>query len=249
MILEKDLFTKSRLDQLKYNPDLLSTEQWGKYCCVPLDIPRYDYPELVDWYFTLAKPISKLKPDVANQSYGVSSFDSVDVFVRGKIQNSVWSVNPQHDFLTLFPQVVERLYKDFPFKNINRLNIWSSNRRISYHRDQTEFVDYPGSFRIMLHDNNPVQTLNLGEVLPDASANEAFRKFFIPRLSDTNSFVWNNLRTKHGSFFLPSFRKILLIIKYDLDVEKYHELMERSVNKYRDNILISKKMLGDFVHE
>lgn len=250
MILEKTVFTERRLAQLKYNPDLFSTEQWGKYCYVPLDIPRYDYPKLVDWYFDRAKTIYKLKSDIANPDYGMTNFDSVDVFVKGKIEDHIWTTNPQQDFLTMFPEVLARMYKDFPFKSIDRLNIWSSNRAVRFHRDHTKFVDYPSSFRIMLYDSNPIDTLSLAERVPDQEDEELFYKFPIAKLPDTNSFVWNNLRTKHGSFFIPSFRKIILIIdKYELDVDRYHELMERSVNKYKNNLMTSKKMLGDFVYE
>jgi hypothetical protein len=225
-MLEKDVFTERRLDQLRYNPDLLGTEQWGKYCYVPLDIPRYDYPELVDWYFDRAKPIYKLKSDIANPDYGMTNFDSVDVFVNGKIEDHIWTTNPQQDFLTVFPEVLARLYKDFPFKSIDRLNIWSSHRGVRFHRDHTKFVDYPSSFRIMLYDSNPIQTLGLSEQLPDQPEETLFYKFPIPKLPDTNSFVWNNLRVKHGSFFIQQFRKIILIIdKYELDVDRYHDLI------------------------
>lgn len=247
-MLEKDVFTARRLEQLKYNPDLLSTEQWGKYCYVPLDIPRYDYPDLVNWYFERATPIYKLKSDIANPEYGMTNFDSVDVFVKGKIEDHIWSTNPQQDFLTLFPDVLERIKQDFPFKSIDRLNIWSSNRGVRFHRDHTKFVDYPSSFRIMLYDSNPIETLSLSEQLPDQEEEGLFYKFPIPKLSDTNSFVWNNLRTKHGSFFIPTFRKIILIVdKYELDVDRYHDLMERSVKRYQNNLMMSNRPLSDFV--
>jgi hypothetical protein len=248
-MLEKDIFTDRRLDQLKCNPELLSTEKWGKYCCVPLDIPRYEYPELVKWYFEKAKPIYKLKSDIANPEYGMTNFDSVDVFVTGKIENHIWTVNPQQDFLKLFPEVLERILKDFPFKSVDRINLWSSHKGVRFHRDHTKFIDYPSSFRIMLYDTNPVQTLGLAERLPDQPDTDSFLKFPVPRIADTNSVVWNNLRIKHGSFFIQSFRKIILIIdKYELDVDRYHDLMERSINKYQKELIISNNSLTDFVN-
>jgi hypothetical protein len=249
MTLEKDFFTNKRLEQLKYNPELLDTEQWGKYCCVPLDIPRYDYPEFVKWYFERAKTIYKLKSDVANSQYGMSNFDAVDVFLTSKIEDHIWTVNPQQDFLTLFPEILERIYQDFPVKSIGRLSFWSSHRGVRFHRDHTKFIDYPSSFRIMLYDTNPVQTLKLAECLPDHPEDEELIKIPIPRLAETNSVAWNNLRTKHGSFFIEPFRKIIIIIdRYELDVERYHDLMERSVKKYNEHLLISDRKLNDFIH-
>jgi hypothetical protein len=247
-MLEKDLFTSKRLEQLKYNPELLSTECWGKYSCVPLDIPRYNYPELVNWYFDKAKPIFKLKSDIANSEYGMSNFNSVDVFVTDKVEEHIWSINPQQEFLTLFPEVLERILKDFPIKSIRKFVLWSSHKNVRFHRDHTKFVDYPGSFRIMLYDENPIQTLSLDECLPDQPSS-LLNQFDIPRLADTNSVAWNNLRVKHGSFFLQNFRKIILIIDwYELDVDRYHDLIERSVNKYKNSLMISNKNLNNFVN-
>lgn len=252
-MLEKDVFSTRRLEQLKYNPDLITTERWGNNCFVPLDIPRYDYPELVSWYFERAKPVYKLKSDIANSEYGFSNFDSVDVFIDDKIEDHVWSINPQQEFLSRFPNIVERIYKDFPLKSIRKFILWSSIKPVRFHRDHTKFVDYPGAFRIMLYDNNPIQTLRLAECLPDQYKEREIEEkevytFSLPRLPDTNSFAWNNLRVKHGSFFIKNFRKIILILDfYELDIKRYHDLMERSVKKYHEHLMISQKPLSNFV--
>jgi hypothetical protein len=249
MTVEKDFFTSKRSEQLKHNPELIETEKWGQYCCVPLDIPRYEYPEIVEWYFERATPIHKLKPDIASPGYGVNTFDSVDIFLNSDIENHIWSINPQQEFLTLFPNILDRILQDFPIKTVDRLSFWSSRQKVKYHRDHTKFIDYPSSFRILLYDANPIQTLKLTECLPDQKVLPTSSKFPIPRLADTNSVVWNNLRTQHGSTFIPSFRKIILILdRYTLDVERYHELMERSVKKYNDHLMISDRNLNDFIH-
>lgn len=253
-MLEKDVFTERRLDQLKYNPELIDVEQWGKYCYVPLDIPLYNYPNFVSWYFEKAQTIYKLKSDIANPEYGMTNFDSVDVFLDSKVQDHIWSTNPQQDFLKLFPDIVDRIYNDFPVKSIGRLNIWSSHKDVRFHRDHTKFVDYPSSFRIMMYDVNPIQTLSLIECLPDQYEEREFKekdiyKFVLPNTLDTNSFAWNNLRVKHGSFFIQNFRKIILIIDiYELDIQRYHDLLEKSVKKYHNHLMISNRNLNDFVN-
>ena len=248
MTSEKDVFSARRLEQLNYNPELITTEQWGNNCFVPLDIPRYDYPELVSWYFERAKPVYKLKSDIANSDYGMTNFDSIDIFIEDQIQDHIWSINPQQEFLSQFPEIVERIYKDFPFKSIRKFNLWSSIKGVRFHRDHTKFVDYPSSFRIMLYDQNPIPTLQLSECLPDHS-HDPRTEFPVSKIADTNSFVWNNLRVKHGSFFIPNFRKIILILDwYELDVDKYNALMQRSVEKYKNYIMHSKKNLNDFIN-
>ena len=62
----------------------------------------------------------------------------------------------------------------------------------------------------MIHDDNPSPTLHIEEFKPDTNIPEPNTKKYIPNLEDTNSFVWNNLRTRHGSDFHPGNRKILL---------------------------------------
>jgi hypothetical protein len=247
-MLEKNTFTDKRLEQLRFKPELIDVERWGEYCYIPLDIPRYDYPELVSWYFDRAKTIYKLKSDIANPEYGMTNFDSVDVFLNNEQKDHIWSTNPQQDFLKLFPNLIDRIYNDFPVKSIGTLRFWSSNKAVPWHRDHTKFVDYPSSFRIMLYDQNPVPTLQLSECLPDQS-HDPRTEFPVSKIADTNSFAWNNLRLKHGSFFIPNFRKIILIIdRYDLDVDKYKALLQRSVEKYKNYIMHSKKNLNDFIN-
>jgi hypothetical protein len=100
----------------------------------------------------------------------------------------------------------------------------------------------------MLYDQNIAKTLSLSECLPDHEYDPTIT-FPIPKILDTNSFAWNNLRVKHGSFFIPDVRKVILILDwYELDVDKYHELMQRSVDKYNNYIMHSKKNLNDFIN-
>jgi hypothetical protein len=119
------------------------------------------------------------------------------------------------------------------------MKFWSSIKEIPWHRDQTKFTDFPGSFRISLYDENPESTLKLVDCLPDESIQDN-SEFILPRLDETNSFVWNNLRTKHSSTFDPKFRKILLIIdSYTLDTDRYNKLLEKSIEKFKDSLMIS----------
>jgi hypothetical protein len=98
----------------------------------------------------------------------------------------------------------------------------------------------------MLYDENPEQTLGLIRSLPDSNLRLS-DKFMLPRLEETNSFAWNNLRTKHGSTYNPAYRKILIIIeRYNLDIDKYHNLMERSVNKFKDYLLMCDRPTSEY---
>jgi hypothetical protein len=160
----------------------------------------------------------------------------------------MWEENIQPEFLTLFPEIYSDIMKYFPFRHLGKIACWSSNKTVLWHRDNSRWTDHPSSFRIIIHDDNPVQTLHITEHRPDTKL-DISNKFSIPRLEETNSFAWNNLRLQHGSEFIPGHRKILLILdRYELDPDRYIDLMERSVKKYKDNILMSKYKITDFVN-
>jgi hypothetical protein len=126
--------------------------------------------------------------------------------------------------------------------------MWSSNKEVTYHRDHTIFVDYPSSFRIMLFDENPNQTLKIYPSLPGEII-EPDHKFILPRVKNTNSFVWNNLRIKHGSDFDPTYRKILFILdRYELDINRYKQLIQRSITKYQNYALLDSNPISSYIH-
>jgi hypothetical protein len=247
-MIEKEFFSGKRFEQLKYWPELAELEKWGKYCLIPLDIPRFEYPALVEWFFHESKPTYKIKDDIAYKGTGQTAFDSIDVISDNNLdQEDVWSLNLKQEFMTDFRCVYDRILADFPFKSLSRIRMWSSTKDIMYHRDHTKFIDFPGAFRIMLYDQNHYQTLSLIESLPDTKGN-IYNRFPIPRMLDTNSFVWNNLRTKHGSKFIPGFRKIVIILdRYEIDIERYNTLIEKSVVKYKKNCLISQKSKNEYL--
>jgi hypothetical protein len=246
---EYDFFTERRRWQLTgWDRRMHEVERWKNYCYVPLDIPRIENLELVNWFFENSQPTYKLKEDIANRSTGIPVFNSVDIFPTGIIDNmEFWKINNRPDFLIKFKNILDQILKFFPFKEITQMRMWSSNMDVMWHRDQTRFTDNPNSFRIMLYDENPSQTLGLIKSLPDSTL-DLSNKFMLPRLLETNSFVWNNLRTKHGSIYDPAYKKILIIIeRYNLDIDRYHEIMERSVRKYKDHLLICDRKTNEYV--
>lgn len=232
----------TRNNQLSEFPELRQLEQWGKYCLLPLDIPKIESPKLISWFFENSEAVSKIKKEaVVADTGGPPLFEAIDVSPTGRLeQPDAWNTNFHQEFLDLFPEVHEQIMEFFPFTSLDRLRIWSSIRRIPWHRDQTWFVDCPTSFRIMLYDNNPIQTLKV--------RTKVNGDFSLPRLNDTNSYVWNNLRTEHGSNYVDKHRKILIILeRYSIDFNRYHDLIKRSVDKYHDYAMVDQRTLADYV--
>lgn len=245
---ELKYFTDKRRWLLDKFPELNELEPlWGKYCHVPLDLPVYNYPNINHWIKKRLVPNRKILGDIAYPEAGDTNYDTVEVYPNNPPPVENWTVNLRNEFLYIFPDFMERLMEDFPFKVKPNLSFWSCNKSVLLHRDDTEFADFPSSFRIMLTDENPQQTLSLVEALPDQEPDWS-TNYIVPRTEDSNSYVWNNLRTKHKSTYDPAYRKILLIIGWGgFDIKKYNDLMERSVNKYKDQLMVSKYALSDFV--
>lgn len=227
------------------------TEQWlkleakyGKYLYIPLDIPKVQTTsEFVSWYFDVAKNIDKVYDDVAGGKNELPMFLSVDTRAY---ERDIWERNVQPNIPERFPELIPAL-DALPFTGRPDFFLWSSTRRVPAHRDQGPWFDLPCSFRIVLYDENPKQTLELSE---DPLANVEPR-FYKPRRisvpSETNTFAWNNLRTKHSSRY-SGLRKILLIVSQQtFDLDQYEDLMERSIAKYSEHAQVSSLDRLNFV--
>jgi hypothetical protein len=247
----KTAFTNSRRPQIALCPETRELEEkWGKYCFVPFDIPKIgDDPKLVEWLKENSKPTIKIREDIAG---GIGNrfpvFNSVDIKLYGEKHNvfDIWKRNYDHNFLDEFPYFHEQMMDLLPFHTITDWHFWQSNIQIIPHRDQQDFRDFPNSFRSMIYDENPCPTLYVKEDVPDSSV--TFPEKFIRKLPNTNTFAWNNLRVMHGSFYLKNYSKMLLIINNrNLDVVKYNKLMERSIEKYADHLLVSNNSIDSYI--
>ena len=52
---EKHILSKYR--NVFLNDSNRSIEDWREYAYIPLDIPRFGRPDIVDWFFNSCKPI------------------------------------------------------------------------------------------------------------------------------------------------------------------------------------------------
>lgn len=264
----QDYHANMRQFQLDSWPRLKELEaRWSRYNWLPLDIPRFDYPDASNWIYERSKPIVKLRPDISHPSYGSASphiFNAVDLLTGSKKDtetiknNTTFSINQHQEFIDLFPELYERLLFELPVTKIKRVMFWSSVHEVPFHRDESEFIDSPCSFRIMLDDNNPSPTLRLLDAPVKINTRSPFylkevpekETFIIPRISTTNAMAWNNFRIFHGSNFIKGYRKIIMIIESgveNIDVQRYHKLMERSVAKYEQYAMISNHPQSDYI--
>ena len=259
---EKSEFDKRRLKQLliQYSTgqqnssheisERLNAENKFRDCLLtPLDIPLIKDEKFVDWFFENRKKIEKLKPDVATPDAGYqNTFYSVDVInEKYDLDASVWSMNLVPEFNSLFPNLYDQFMEYFPFKSIEKYSFWCSDEAVGPHRDNQCFLDLPASFRVMIHDENPQSTLYVEEYAADSKTPVPNKFKYLPRMEDTNSYAWSNLRLKHGSNFNVGSSKIIVLFHhYTFDWNKYNNLLDRSIAKYPDHVLTSNLQPEDF---
>ena len=248
---EKELFTKYR--NIFITEETKSVEDWQEYAYIPLDIPRFDKPKIVDWFYRNKKETKKLNHTPLNPSIAEVGFNTAEIYYNG---SSVLSrrtarfrtINERPDFIEEFPDFYDQILEVFPFKSFNYLMFLNSIADIEFHRDQETMFDGPSQVRIMMHDTNPTPKLGFVEVKPNEIPNLS-NIHYETRLPETNSLVWNNLRVKHGSYYDPNYKKLILgILDYELDMPRFHDLMKRSVEKYKEYAMIVSGPTSNYVN-
>lgn len=231
-------------------------EAYGKYLFVPYDIPRIkinDIDKFVLFFNNNAKHASKTQSDLISGTFPASNrtYRSIDSVTPGWI--GIWSLNPIEQTYIEFPEIFEQVHDYMPWvgaKNF-RWNMWSSASHVPPHRDNTSMVDAPLAMRVKLFDNNDAETLHL---VADPIKEHTNIHTNIPKLIETNSFAWNNLRTKHRSFKSIDRMKILLIwrdrLLTDKQVNDYVDLLDRSISKYKDtpHLWIDNNSASDYLN-
>lgn len=242
--------SNARKDQIRQfnDPRVFEAEKkYGKYLYVPLALPIFELPEkehFLSWWNSNFTVPNKLKADTIFKEYGMSPFEAIDII--HKIGDH-WDVNLKTEsFKKEFPKLYQQFFDQLPCDDILKLTLWSSIKPLPEHRDTGEVVDVPMSFRVKLYDENPDETLFLFDnPLRPYSCGEPVA---LPRAPGTNSFVWNNLRVKHGSIYNPEHKKILAVVFCAVNVEKYTSLMDASINIYEDYCIQSKNTIENYVN-
>lgn len=227
--------------------EILELEQnYGKYLLVPLAIPKFELPDqehFKSWWENNSIVPTKIVSEHLSPETGYSSAEAVELVEKIK---HYWTPNLKTDsFKTEFPTLWEQLHDTLPVNDFLTLKVWSSFQEFKEHRDPGELLDIPISIRIKLYDENPDETLYFFDNPTKPYTMGLIQQ--VPRLETTNTWVWNNLRVKHGSVYNPNYKKFLIIATGMINVKKYQELLDTSINTYKDNCAVSNYSLGNYV--
>lgn len=222
-------------------------KKFGKYIYVPLALPKFEIPDnsqFLSWWDKHSIRPNKTVSEELSPETNFSSAEAVNLIQKIKFY---WDANVQTDnFKTEFPHLWQQFNELLPFDDILSLTLWSSFKEFKEHRDPGELIDIPMSIRIMLYDENPEETLYIYD--NPTKPYECEPIIQLPRSPGTNSRAWNNLRVKHGSIYNPKYKKIMGIVTGLVSPEKYEKLMNDSINIYKDDCIVSKYALENYVN-
>jgi len=218
---------------------------YGKYLFIPYDVPKIvpnNLSKFVQFYYKNAKYADKMQGDIAedllgkNRPHNATPYMSIDSCAD--TNTMIWSKNYVPEVFTMFPELFDQIHDYFPFIERGFMwTMWSSAKDIIAHRDMKSMLDMPIRLRIKLWDNNPQESLSI-HTAPIGKQQSRDMPITIP--SDTNSFAWNNLRTRHASTYEEPYRKILLISFANYRgraMQQYTDLLDRSIAKYGEYVI------------
>jgi hypothetical protein len=161
------------------------------------------------------------------------------------LSKAAWNTRISTALATTQHRFLKSVFEELPFRRIRSVRLWSANREVRAHYDGNMpssldgVLRFPTEIRIMLDDQNPCETFWLTPVAkhnPQAQVPQV-DKHYVKLPIDTNTFAWNNEDFLHGADFDPQYRKILVVIKGWIDVDRLESLLDQSINKYPEYII------------
>jgi hypothetical protein len=247
-----------------WNVKTLPTHLIDKYKDIPyvaLDIPKIVLDDnFYEVWEANKQPIVRVKPDVRypyskeeaaakaasdvwfQDQWTEANWDGMTALNTGKADDR-WT-DPRVNGPKIFPKFFQQLYSYLPIAKLNLVIFWSNRIPIGFHRDLNEQLPIPTSFRIFISDNNPRPTFMMEQI-----PNEQLDTFKGKRLyegvdplrvdlsnCETNTFAYNNLNWCHGAEKIEGHSKILCALSIDIDWRKYDILLEKSIQRYGNNL-------------
>lgn len=235
-------------------------EKYAGIVALPLDLPKFelDSPEEFwkIWNNQLV-PVSRQHIDrgavgVANPTLKSTQWDGLALYEDERLLgNAAWRTTVSNELAETQPNYLKSIMESLPFNRIRSVRLWSAHVTIPPHYDGNmpaaldDKMHFPTEIRIMLDDKNPQETFYLcSNVKYKPNTKDPIPvddKYYVKPPADTNTFAWNNEDYLHGADFNPEYRKILVVIKGWVDIDKLEALLDASIAKYPDFVLREKK--------
>ena len=248
---QKSLMNLVSLDKC---PKLI--EKYQGIAALPFDIPRFEPDSWSDFWEIWNSENQKVwrqhldrgavgaaAPEMdLTQWDGLSLFELPELYTLG-----AWGTKICQPMIEANPKLISNLLESLPFVKTRSIRLWSSHTVIRLHRDDnmpsslSPYLRFPTEIRVMIDDKNPRETFWLAchkKYKPNEEAkipdNE---RYYVHLPAESNTFAWNNEDYLHAADYIEGHRKILVVIKGWIDVDRFEELMDRSIERFPNYVI------------
>lgn len=231
-------------------------EKYKGIAALPLDLPRFELDSTDDFWRIWNKEnelvnrqhidrggLGRINPNIDLVQWdGLALYEDPSL-----LGNAAWLTKLSKELGNSQPNYLKSIFENLPFVKIRSVRLWSANKPIPAHYDgnMPSTIDgqmrFPAEIRIMLDDKNPTETFWLcsAEKYKPSSSTvvSAEDRMYVKLPYDTNTFCWNNEDFLHGADFDPQYRKILVVVKGWVDLDRLELLLDRSIAKYPDYVI------------
>lgn len=225
---------------------------------LPLALPRFELDDVAKFWeiwnanvATVARQVTlkdRGSEGVANPSMSRTQWDGLALYEDTTLLDwAAWRTVVSEELADSQKNYIKSIFDQLPFQRIRSIRLWSAHTKIPPHYDGNmppaldNVLQFPAEFRIMLDDKNPTETFwicSSKKYKPGQTHSVSDNdKLFIKLPADTNSFSWNNENFLHGADYDPQYKKILVVIKGWVDLDKLEALIDASIKKYPEFIV------------
>jgi hypothetical protein len=230
-------------------------EKYKGIAALPLDLLRFELDDQEKFWQTweasnarvARQNIDRGAEGTKNPSLEHSQWDGLALYEdEVLLKEAAWKTKVSPDLRLSQPKYFRRIFSEMPFAKIRSVRFWSSHTTIPAHYDgnMPDSLDgvmhFPTEIRLMQFDQNPTETFWLcssQKYKPNSGPIPDNDRYYVRMPQHTNAFAWNNEDFLHGADFDPRYRKILVVIKGWVDVNRLETLLDRSIEKYPDYVI------------
>lgn len=230
-------------------------EKYKGIAALPLDLPTFELDDTEQFWQVWDKQNQRVARQTIDRgavgankpSLEHSQWDGLALYEDEiLLKDAAWKTKISPDLRLSQSRYFRRIFSEMPFVKIRSVRFWSSHTTIPAHYDGNMpssldgVMHFPTEIRLMQFDQNPKETFWLcssQKYKPNSGTIPMEDRYYVKMPSDTNSFAWNNEDFLHGADFDPQYRKILVVIKGWVDLERLETLLDRSIEKYSDYVI------------
>lgn len=229
-------------------------EKYKGIVTLPLDLPKFELDDAITfwqiWNEEVA-PVARQHIDRGalgkdNPSLAFTQWDGLALYEdTSLISKAAWNTQVSNRLADSQSNYVSAIKELLPFSRVRSIRLWSANRTVAPHYDGNlpasldGVMRFPTEIRIMLHDENPGPTFWLTEASKHQPQTEVpqDQRYYVSLPNETNTFAWNNEDYLHGADFDPQYRKILVVVKGWVDLERLEQLLDKSIKRYYNHTI------------